>query len=466
MFKGLALMCVLGCMAAGQALASGEAVAWLAFGDLRGYVEPCGCDPQTDKGGIQRLYQAVQQERLARPGLWVFSLGNYPDPLHPDPAKDRAFEEFSELLRPTATLFNLLEAKSANAGRMSFVLSNAAGALPSGAATVIESEGLVVFGFVSPSQKAHGYFRPLSKALLESWGERLTSKRKAYKVLLFSGDLTDLKVLTESGLFDEIILSNRSAFDVQPDAREFNEPARLRVDAAGKSFLQVPLGGQGVLRGGLLARERASSLDQLLGVAKECKGGRGSSDGNRADCGGGLSSGLGAGQGWGGLIDWLGKEWQDKGAEITPLKNYKVAKGGQYEAFVKKKLAARPGVSGYVGSEACMGCHQAEYRKWKESGHADAFATLVGKKAERNGDCVTCHVIGFDRADGFIDESNTGHLKNVGCEQCHGPRLKHLSDPKGNRAPVADAPALCAGCHHPPHTAAFSFKEYWERIKH
>ncbi|MFN3075726.1 MAG: hypothetical protein ABT940_02370, partial [Alphaproteobacteria bacterium] len=28
---------------------------WLAFGDLRGYIEPCGCDPSTDLGGLRRL---------------------------------------------------------------------------------------------------------------------------------------------------------------------------------------------------------------------------------------------------------------------------------------------------------------------------------------------------------------------------------------------------------------------------
>ena len=56
----------------------------IAFGDLRGYFEPCGCDPRTDLGGIVRLggFIDLQRKNLITKhsqdliNLDVISLGN------------------------------------------------------------------------------------------------------------------------------------------------------------------------------------------------------------------------------------------------------------------------------------------------------------------------------------------------------------------------------------------------------
>lgn len=90
----------------------------------------------------------------------------------------------------------------------------------------------------------------------------------------------------------------------------------------------------------------------------------------------------------------------------------------------------------YVGSEACKKCHQREYDIWKASPHARAYETLV--KARRpalrqyDGECVKCHVTGFEYTGGFTDETATPLLKNNGCENCHGPGSLHV---KGNKSP-------------------------------
>ena len=34
---------------------------WVAYGDIRGHIEPCGCDPQTDLGGVLRLSNLLQK---------------------------------------------------------------------------------------------------------------------------------------------------------------------------------------------------------------------------------------------------------------------------------------------------------------------------------------------------------------------------------------------------------------------
>src|SRR5262245_1056961 len=91
---------------------------------------------------------------------------------------------------------------------------------------------------------------------------------------------------------------------------------------------------------------------------------------------------------------------------------------------------AVPGASPtYVGSEACKDCHKHAYKVWKDSGHAHAYQTLVDAKRpslrQYDGECIVCHVTGFTYKGGFTDEQKTPHLKDVGCESCHGPGSEH-----------------------------------------
>jgi hypothetical protein len=85
----------------------------------------------------------------------------------------------------------------------------------------------------------------------------------------------------------------------------------------------------------------------------------------------------------------------------------------------------------YVGSEKCKECHKEAYKIWKESPHARAYASLV--KAQRpslrqfDGECIVCHVNGFEHTGGFADEKTTPHLKENGCENCHGPGSLHIA---------------------------------------
>lgn len=93
----------------------------------------------------------------------------------------------------------------------------------------------------------------------------------------------------------------------------------------------------------------------------------------------------------------------------------------------------------YVGSEKCQKCHDHAYKVWKRSAHAHAYQSLV--KATRpslrqfDGECVSCHVTGFEHKTGFEDASRP-ELLNNGCENCHGPCSIHVhgglrgTDPK------------------------------------
>ncbi len=92
----------------------------------------------------------------------------------------------------------------------------------------------------------------------------------------------------------------------------------------------------------------------------------------------------------------------------------------------------------YVGSDKCQKCHEHAYAVWSKSKHAQAFQTLVTAKRpslrQFDGECVICHVTGFEYNSGYRNDIDTPNLKNVGCESCHGPGSEHVNNK--NRKPA------------------------------
>ena len=168
----------------------------------------------------------------------------------------------------------------------------------------------------------------------------------------------------------------------------------------------------------------------------------------------------------------------------------------------------------YVGSDACKACHAAEYAQWDKTKHAHAMEALE-KLAKRpslrqfDGECVKCHVVGFEYQTGFADEKATPHLKNVGCESCHGPGSGHAAAPKNadllaylspwkqggagklpppdfikkladtpefERGKIAIPPAqdivikgvggMCMKCHDQDNDPHFDLYKYWPKVDH
>ena len=128
-----------------------------------------------------------------------------------------------------------------------------------------------------------------------------------------------------------------------------------------------------------------------------------------------------------------------------------------------------PGESTYMGSETCKGndCHEYAYGKWKEKKHAHAYATLEEVGSDYDPECVVCHVVGMRYESGFVSPDQTPKLKDVGCENCHGPSSEHVlsagEEPTGEPKMV-----LCEGCHTPDNSAHYNGNEaeYFEKIVH
>ena len=120
----------------------------------------------------------------------------------------------------------------------------------------------------------------------------------------------------------------------------------------------------------------------------------------------------------------------------------------------------------YIGSESCKVCHEYEYEKWSRNIHAHAYAILEREGSQFDPECAICHVVGMDYESGFISEQKTGHLKNVGCENCHGPGSEHIMT--AGQTKLTEPKSACIDCHTPEHSGDYAGNEssFQKKIVH
>jgi hypothetical protein len=136
----------------------------------------------------------------------------------------------------------------------------------------------------------------------------------------------------------------------------------------------------------------------------------------------------------------------------------------------------------YVGSRYCKLCHDYEYEKWLTSGqvfipglekqaspdsrHADAFSTLEKVNSHYDPECVICHVVGMKYITGFVSPTTTADLKDVGCENCHGPGSEHIRSL--GAAETSGPISVCSDCHTTERSTEYAAhqQQYFEKIIH
>lgn len=118
----------------------------------------------------------------------------------------------------------------------------------------------------------------------------------------------------------------------------------------------------------------------------------------------------------------------------------------------------------YIGSKACASCHPAAYQLWKSTTHSQAWDTLVQAGRDYDYACVSCHSAGFGEDQGFCKVTEAADRVNVGCEACHGPGSKHADRSEPQQIERDRGVDACKSCHHPPHTKAFHGQERLARI--
>jgi hypothetical protein len=117
----------------------------------------------------------------------------------------------------------------------------------------------------------------------------------------------------------------------------------------------------------------------------------------------------------------------------------------------------------YVGSDACKTCHENEYRNFMAyAKKAISFRSIErvrkGLTDEEVKGCYTCHTTGYGKPGGFISLEKTPHLKNAGCEVCHGPGEFHISMRDSRYIKRKMKIEDCEVCHTSERVRAFRYK--------
>lgn len=117
----------------------------------------------------------------------------------------------------------------------------------------------------------------------------------------------------------------------------------------------------------------------------------------------------------------------------------------------------------YIGSEACKDCHQKYYISFityakKSSSFESIQRVKKGLTEEEIKKCYFCHTTGYGKPSGFVSPEETPHLKNAGCEVCHGPGEFHVK----KKSPLYIKKSLtmkdCEVCHISERVKAFRYK--------
>ena len=117
----------------------------------------------------------------------------------------------------------------------------------------------------------------------------------------------------------------------------------------------------------------------------------------------------------------------------------------------------------FIGSEACGECHDQAYEQFNKYAKKTHSYESVKKMAKgltpaEFEECLTCHTTGYGQPGGFKSEAETPHLKDAGCEVCHGPGSVHAETEETEDIKTKLSAKDCEVCHNPERVAAFNYK--------
>ena len=420
-------------------------------GDLRGEIKPCGCAEEGDMGGLPRRYTFFKNQKSIYSNLFYLDLGNnFPKPTEQGNLKISLIQAALKKLDPLVILIGpneWLSGLNRLDSKIPYLLSNQGEKLNFLEYKYIKNKGekIAIFGYLSPNLVYQNKNDPplvfdVNNELISNWRKKLETKKESLKILLFRGNKKELKKFNESGLFDVIVAGSNNE-------DELNQVLKLKVDSG--EVPMIPTKGQGIFSLKINEFGRIVPLNN-----------------------GTIPSGL--------SITWLKRNFEDAIELDKIFKDYNVAVKDLFLSNLDR-MEKQKNESPYVGDLVCSGCHQNSSKIWKNSRHSTAFITLEEKNKHFDPECLQCHVVGlipleftqetsinlkkFEGAIGFLSPKSTPHLKNVQCENCHGPSRAHLANSK-THPPVKDPMSTCVNCHHGSHSPLFDLKSYWEKIKH
>lgn len=313
--------------------------------------------------------------------------------------------------------------------------------------TIFQTGGqtINISGYLSPelvyfNQNEQPQILSANPELIARWKVEFAETKDAFRILLFRGNAQELKKFEDSGLFELIVAGSTNDDELKQV---------MQMKTSSSVFPMIPTKGQGLFSGNLSASGRFVPENNEIVPA-------------------GLS------------LTWLRGSFEDAPELAETFRNYDDAVKELFFSNLDRMDKQRD-ESPFVGNEVCAGCHAEIVSIWQKSRHAHAFATLENKGKHFDPECLACHVVGlkpweapenasvedrkFAGGTGFLSLQTTAHLKNVQCENCHGPARTHLEN--NNIKPANNDPKMiCANCHQGSHSPVFDFETYWPKIKH
>jgi hypothetical protein len=459
-------------------------------GDVRGYLEPCGCSEHM-LGGLDR---AAGQVVLARKELGAALHVNAGDSFFAGPALDDAHAQQDQAkARAVAKAFAAMQTAAAAVGprdlsrgapglasaQAPFPLLDPAAA-PAARVQVVEQGG-VKLGLVSGADAAQ---------LAEAAAQARTGGAQ-FVIALVPETMKALvpqgAALAKAGV--DLAVAGHQALDVDgDDDRAIDAPLPLlAVRNRGRAVVRLDLHPLAGAPAGFVAvtsdeaktqelgrldaeidslKKRAHLAEGPLKVAMDKKlvEKQGARDAFAAE-----RPAPPAGRSWFSYrFVPLSDEKPSDPAVKALIEGYTVDVGQLNLAWAKEHgrdcPAPKKGQAAFVGTATCAGCHAEPADVWAKTGHAHAFASLVQKHKQYDLDCVRCHVIGVDAPGGVCRVDKVAGKENVGCESCHGAGSLHADNPSVAIGTTEPAEATCRGCHTPENSTGFDYMSYLPRI--
>ncbi|MFN2548251.1 MAG: multiheme c-type cytochrome [Myxococcales bacterium] len=470
---------------------------------VAGQLVPCGCSPD-QRGGLPRAVAIVDKLRKEEPNLLFVDAGDLlfetaaPPPkqmMTQRQMKARVLAQGDQLLKAAARVVGqrdlALGPRFLTDTAYGVPLLDAGFAAPGLRASLLADAGGVKVGFFAAG------FEPDPAAVIASRAKGLKEQGARLVVLLlhprgdnaFTAAQALLPVARAAGV-DLVVLGRRDDPATDGDRKDPGPPPLLAVEGHGQSLLRLDVHfGKGPLQltpsaedrdeevKAIQARidrfraqideypQRKSQLEAKIKELQEKQNALRSAPPEKPAQGSTWAQAT--------FLPLAEKVGNDPAAQkLVDAYDQKVAEINLAEAKTQPAACPAParGELAYVGSNACVECHQDAAEFWTQTRHAHAYETLVAVKKQFSLDCIRCHVTGWQQPGGVcrIDKTGVGEpgikgsavgRRDVQCEACHGPGSAHVDDPTAhiqNEVPAS----WCMRCHEPANSPKFDDRKY------
>jgi hypothetical protein len=478
----------------------------LVLTDPKGYLEPCGCQ-RRPLGGVDKLAHLVRAARADKVPTLLVAAGDlaFGTELRPEDAASAATQESwraetlmqawkqigmsaatpgkLDLAQPPATLEELAEA-----GGFHWLVENLHGAEPErpfpARARILDAGGVKVgvFGLVAPDAALR---LPSGSALDVELAEVARRSSQALRapgaravVALVSGDRRAARSVAGAGP-DVVVMGGLDQEQPLPPAvhgqailvhagRQGQRlvSLELELDATGaphdESAWTRQESTQALKRQASELKAKIAEWEKAKGVAERDLATQRARLGELEQRLAAPAQPHYAGRWFNAELRELSPDVAGEAAIAAALDAYdqRVNEHNRQSLADRLPVPAAPGAAHYAGSDSCRSCHEAAYGWWRNTKHGHAYATLERMHKEFDLSCVGCHVVGYNQPGGST-VTHVENLKDVGCENCHGPGSLHNAQPDKPGLVQRDTPErVCAGCHTHEHSDRFTFDAF------